>query len=95
MKKTKKMGEMTFRYDFFYQFLTFIERRTPGGGALFSAQILHSVRCALLPPPLSHLVVTLQQNSMRQFINILSGYSDIDLKHIHVDDDDTNSLKSK
>ena len=36
MKKTKKMGEMTFRYDFFYQFLTFIERRTPGGGALFS-----------------------------------------------------------
>ena len=36
MKKTKKMGEMTFRYDFFYPFLTFIERRTPGVGALFS-----------------------------------------------------------
>jgi len=35
------------------------------------------------------------KNSMRQFINILPGYSDIDLKRIHVDDDDTNSLKSK
>ena len=35
------------------------------------------------------------KNSMRQFINILPGYSDIDLKRIHVDDDDTSSLKSK
>jgi bifunctional enzyme Fae/Hps len=35
------------------------------------------------------------KNSMRQFINILPGYSDIDLKRIHVDDDDINSLKSK
>jgi bifunctional enzyme Fae/Hps len=35
------------------------------------------------------------KNSIRQFINILPGYSDIDLKRIHVDDDDINSLKSK
>ncbi len=35
------------------------------------------------------------KNSMRQFINILPGYSDIDLKRIHVDDDDMNTLKSK
>jgi len=35
------------------------------------------------------------KNSMRQFINILPGYSDIDLKRIHVDDDDINTLKSK
>ena len=33
------------------------------------------------------------ENSMRNFINVLPGYSDIDLKRIHTEDDDTNNLK--
>lgn len=35
------------------------------------------------------------ENSMRNFINELPGYSDIDLKRIHTEDDDTAGLKKK
>lgn len=35
------------------------------------------------------------KNSTRQILNIVPGYSDIDLKRIHVDDDDANSVKIK
>jgi len=33
------------------------------------------------------------KNSTRQILNTIPGYSDIDLKRIHTDDDDTNNLK--
>lgn len=33
------------------------------------------------------------KNAMRRILNVLPGYSDIDLKRIHSDDDDTNGLK--
>ncbi|MFO8019198.1 MAG: bifunctional 5,6,7,8-tetrahydromethanopterin hydro-lyase/3-hexulose-6-phosphate synthase [Promethearchaeia archaeon] len=33
------------------------------------------------------------KNSVRRLLNILPGYSDIDLKRIHSDDDDTNKIK--
>ncbi|MHA1292143.1 MAG: bifunctional 5,6,7,8-tetrahydromethanopterin hydro-lyase/3-hexulose-6-phosphate synthase [Promethearchaeota archaeon] len=33
------------------------------------------------------------KNAMRNLINVLPGYSDIDLKRIHTDDDDTNGIK--
>ncbi len=33
------------------------------------------------------------KNSTRQILNALPGYSDIDLKRIHSDDDDTNDIK--
>ncbi|MGV9171239.1 MAG: bifunctional 5,6,7,8-tetrahydromethanopterin hydro-lyase/3-hexulose-6-phosphate synthase, partial [Promethearchaeia archaeon] len=35
------------------------------------------------------------KNSVRRLLNILPGYSDIDLKRIHTDDDDVNGLKEK
>ena len=35
------------------------------------------------------------KNSTRQILNTIPGYSDIDLKRIHTDDDDTNNLKKQ
>ncbi len=35
------------------------------------------------------------KNSTRRILNVLPGYSDIDLKRIHTEDDDTNNLKSR
>jgi len=35
------------------------------------------------------------KNSTRQILNAIPGYSDIDLKRIHTDDDDTNNLKKQ
>ncbi len=35
------------------------------------------------------------ENSMRRFLNVLPGYSDIDLKRIHTEDDDNEIIKAK
>jgi len=35
------------------------------------------------------------ENSMRRLLNIMPGYSDIDLKRIHTEDDDNSVKKPK
>jgi hypothetical protein len=35
------------------------------------------------------------ENSMRRLLNIIPGYSDIDLKRIHTEDDDSSVKKPK
>jgi len=35
------------------------------------------------------------ENSMRRLLNIIPGYSDIDLKRIHTEDDDNSVKKPK